>query len=147
MLDHIDKGIIRLLQRNARTPNTEMARQLEISETTVRNRVTRLLEEELIEIVAIVNPKAANHQLSAIVMIRPRVADLDHVVLAIKQRPEVRYLGVLFGAYPILVEAFFSDHQHLLEFQTDVLGSMPGVESVEVSIVGKVEKYTYEWEI
>src|SRR5215212_3641837 len=58
VLDELDKRIIRLLQRNARVPNTEIGRELDVTETTIRNRVSRLLDEGLIEIVAVVDPRA-----------------------------------------------------------------------------------------
>ena len=51
VLDDLDRGIIQMLQRNARMPNTEIARALSVTETTIRNRVSRLVDEELIEIV------------------------------------------------------------------------------------------------
>jgi Lrp/AsnC family transcriptional regulator for asnA, asnC and gidA len=57
-LDQLDRDIIRLLQQNGRRSNTEMARTLSVTETTIRNRVTRLVDEELINIVAVPTPRA-----------------------------------------------------------------------------------------
>jgi Lrp/AsnC family transcriptional regulator, regulator for asnA, asnC and gidA len=45
------------------------------------------------------------------------------------------------------VEAFFSDHEHLLEFVSRKLGALKGVTGAETSLILKVAKFSYEWEI
>jgi len=69
VLDELDKKIIRILQRNARVPNTEIGRALDVTETTIRNRVSRLIDEKLIEIVAVVDPKATDATISAFLLL------------------------------------------------------------------------------
>ena len=147
MLDDMDKRIVRLLQRNARVPNTEIARALNVTETTVRNRVNRLLDENLIEIVAVVSPKAAEASISAFLGLTVHLADIPAVAESVRERPEVRYVGSVLGRNQILVEAFFRDHDHLLEFHTGFLASLAAVTSVETSVVLRVHKLSYEWEI
>jgi Lrp/AsnC family transcriptional regulator for asnA, asnC and gidA len=61
--------------------------------------------------------------------------------------PEVRYVGVATGRYDIIVEAFFNDHEHLLEFVSRKLGALKGVTGAETSLILKVAKFSYEWEI
>ena len=51
------------------------------------------------------------------------------------------------GRYDVMVEAFFADQEHLLEFVSDKLGSIEGIDKVETSIILKVVKFSYEWEI
>ena len=147
MLDEMDRRIIRLLQKNARSPNTEVARALDVTETTIRNRVSRLLEEGLIEIVAVVKPEATDATVSAFLHLRVHPADLDDVVRRVSERPETRYVGVTLGSAQVIIEAFFRDHEHLMRFQTEHLGSLQGVTAVETSIVVRVAKFSYEWEI
>jgi len=65
-LDDIDREIIRLLQADGRAPNTAMARALGVTETTVRKRVARLLDERLIEIQAVPMGAVAGMTTSAI---------------------------------------------------------------------------------
>ena len=66
-IDEMDRRIIRLLQKNGRMPSTEIAREIAVTETTVRHRVNRLIDEGLIQIVAVPTPKAAESNVSAIV--------------------------------------------------------------------------------
>ena len=147
MLDELDKRIIRLLQRNARVPNTEIGRSLEVTETTIRNRVSRLLDEGLIEIVAVVDPKATEATISTFLLLTVSPPGVHEVAEQIKARAEVRYLSLVLGRGQIIVEAFFRDHAHLLSFQTDFVGAMPTVTEVETWLVVHVHKLSYEWEI
>lgn len=147
MLDELDKRIIRLLQRNARVPNTEIGRSLEVTETTIRNRVSRLLDEGLIEIVAVVNPKATEATISAFLLLTVSPPGVHEVAEQIRARAEVRYLSLVIGRGQIMVEAFFRDHAHLLTFQTEFIGGLPTVTAMESWLVVHVHKLSYEWEI
>jgi Lrp/AsnC family transcriptional regulator, regulator for asnA, asnC and gidA len=147
VLDEMDKRIVRVLQKNARTPNTEIARALGVTETTIRNRVARLLDDKQIGVVAVVNPEATEATISAFLEISLHPKNLDAVVDKLRGRGEVRYLGLTLGRAQIIIEAFFRDHEHLLAFQTGVVATLPGVTAVETAIVVRVAKFSYEWEI
>ncbi|MCW2666490.1 MAG: transcriptional regulator, AsnC family [Frankiales bacterium] len=147
MLDEMDKRIVRLLQRNARVPNTEIARTLNVTETTVRNRVSRLLDEGLIEIVAVLDPKAVEANISAFLALTVHQSQAEQVAESLRERSEVRYVASVLARAQILVEAFFRDHEHLLAFHTGFLPTLTAVSSVETSIVLRVHKLSYEWEI
>jgi len=147
VLDDMDKRIVRVLQKNARTPNTEIARALGVTETTIRNRVARLLDEKQIGVVAVVNPEATEATISAFLEISLHPKNLDAVVEKLRARGEVRYLGLTLGRAQIIIEAFFRDHEHLLAFQTGVVATLPGVTAVETAIVVRVAKFSYEWQI
>jgi Lrp/AsnC family transcriptional regulator for asnA, asnC and gidA len=147
VLDDMDKRIVRLLQRNARVPNTEIARALNVTEATVRNRVSRLLDEELIGIVAVVDQKATEATISTFIGISVDLAHAEEVAEAMRGRPEARYVAQTLGPSQVLAETFFRDHDHLLSFRNEFLGSLPGVTRVDVSIVLRVHKLSYEWEI
>jgi Lrp/AsnC family transcriptional regulator for asnA, asnC and gidA len=47
----------------------------------------------------------------------------------------------------VIIEAFFGDQEHLLDFIAEKLGKLPGVRQVETSLILKVAKFSYEWEI
>src|SRR5882757_5954858 len=134
----MDKRIIRLLQRNARVPNTELARALDVTETTIRNRVNRLLDDGLIEIVAVVNPKVIDASVSAFLTITVTLGEIEKVAQALHDRQEVRYLSIIIGRGQILTESFFRDHEHLVEFQNEFLATMPSITKVETAIVVRV---------
>jgi Lrp/AsnC family transcriptional regulator for asnA, asnC and gidA len=146
-VDELDRKIIKMLQADGRLSNTEIARVLEITETTVRKRIAHLLDERLISIVAVPTPEAAGMNLSAIIGISVELTAIHQVADAIRSYTEVRYVGMSAGRYDLMIEAFFTDQEHLLEFVTDKLGGLPGITNLETSIILKVVKFSYEWEI
>ena len=147
MLDEIDRRVIRILQADGRTPNTEIARELRVSETTIRKRITQLVSRGLINIVAVPTPRAVGMTLSAIIGISVMLPQLHEISEELKRQPEVRYVGVSTGRYDIIVEAFFFDQRHFLEFISDKLGRMQGITALETSMILEVVKFSYEWEI
>lgn len=146
-LDELDLQIIVALQINGRTSNSKMARSFAVSEATIRNRVARLLEEDLINIRAVPTPRAVGMTMSAIMGVSVQLSQLDEVVSQLANCSEVRYVGVATGRHDIMIEAFFTDQNHLLDFVSHRLGGLSGVTRVETSLILKVAKFSYEWEV
>jgi Lrp/AsnC family transcriptional regulator, regulator for asnA, asnC and gidA len=144
--DETDRKILRLLRTDGRTSNVEIARQLGFTETTVRKRIANMLADGLVEIVAVPTPRLAGLTVTALIAISVQLKHLQTVADALVARPEVRYCGVSTGRYDIVIEAFFPHNEALLKFNTQVLGSMPGITDVETSLILKVEKFSYEWQ-
>ncbi len=84
---------------------------------------------------------------SAIIGISVQLQHLHEVSDALVSMPEVRYVGASTGRYDVIIEAFVADHEHLLEFVSNGLGSMAGVTTIETSLILKVTKFSHEWEI
>lgn len=146
-LDEMDRRIIRLLQHDGRMSNTDIARQLEVTETTVRKRIGQLLDEGLMNIVAVPTPEAVGMSLSSIIGVSVDLTAMHRVGDAIRAYPQVRYVGMSAGRYDLIIEAFFSNQEQLLDFVTDKLGALDGVNNIETSVILKVVKFSYEWEI
>jgi Lrp/AsnC family transcriptional regulator for asnA, asnC and gidA len=147
ILDEIDQRVIKILQVDGRKPNTEIARELRVSETTVRKRISQLVSRGLINIIAVPTPRAVGMNLSAIIGISVELPKLHDISEELKRQREVRYCGVSTGRYDIIVEAFFFDQRHFLDFISNRLGRMEGITSLETSVILDVVKFSYEWEI
>ncbi len=147
VLDETDRRIVAILQENGRTSNREVARVLGVSEATIRNRISRLIEDDLINIVAVPTPRAVGMTMSAILGISVSLPMMEDVVEELIHQPEVRYVGMATGRHDVIVEAFFHDQEHLLEFVSRSVGHMEGVTRVETSLILRVAKFSYEWEI
>jgi Lrp/AsnC family transcriptional regulator for asnA, asnC and gidA len=142
-LDETDLKIIRLLQANGRTSNTEISRALSVTEATVRNRVSRLLDEELITISAVPTPKALGANLSAIIGVSVELPQMRAVADTLITYQETRYVGLSTGRYDLIVEAVCTDQEHLLQFITSSIGELAGVKSVETSLILNVAKRSF----
>jgi Lrp/AsnC family transcriptional regulator, regulator for asnA, asnC and gidA len=147
ILDEIDRRVIKILQADGRRPNTEIARELHVSETTIRKRITQLVSRGLINIVAVPTPRAVGLTMSAIIGISVTLPKLREISEELKRQQEVRYVGVSTGRYDIIVEAFFFDQQHFLDFISSKLSRMDGITGLETSMILDVVKFSYEWEI
>jgi Lrp/AsnC family transcriptional regulator, regulator for asnA, asnC and gidA len=143
ILDELDKRVIKILQDDGRRPNTEIAKELRVSETTVRKRISQLVSGGLINIVAVPTPRAVGMNLSAIIGISIVLPHLRDIADELKRQREVRYVGVSTGRYDIIVEAFFFNQQHFLDFISNRLGRMQGITGLETSIILDVVKFSY----
>jgi len=146
-LDDVDRSIIRVLQRNGRTNNSEIGRELGLAETTIRKRIARLIEDDLLTVVAVPTPLAVSAMTSAIIGVSVELCKLHEVTEALVACPEVRYVGLSTGRYDLIIEAFFPDQERVLEFLSHKLGSFEGVTGVETSLILKIAKFSYEWEL
>lgn len=142
-LDETDLGIIRLLQENGRVSNTEIARTVSVSETTVRNRVARLLENDVITITAVPSPDAFELHLATIIGMRVDLDLLEVVTQALTRHAETRFIAVVTGRYDLVTEAYFRDQDHLHAFLTTVVGPLEGVRHVEASVILRVPKRSF----
>ncbi len=147
LIDDLDRRLITLLRRDGRATNVELARLLNVTETTVRKRIAALLRNELIEIVAVPTPKLAGYKITAIMGISVELSQLRNVSATLNELPEVRYCGLSTGRFDVMIEAFFSSHQHLLEFSSMRVGTIEGVTKVETFLILDITKFSYEWEM
>jgi len=96
-IDHIDHAIIRLLQQDGRTPYTEIAKRLQISEGTVRNRIARLIENQSIQIVALIDPYQMGFDAAAMIGVSVEPPLIEAAAEQIARFPEVSYLVLVSG--------------------------------------------------
>lgn len=145
--DLVDRRIISLLQEDGRIPNSEIARRLGLAEATVRKRLGRLMSQGVIRVVAVPSPETVGLTQSAIISVACELQKLDAVAEALEALPETRYLGYAAGSYDLIMECFFYSHEHLLDFIRAKVASISGVKSTQTSIILKVRKFSYEWEL
>ena len=143
-LDDLDDRIIRLLEDNGRRSNTEIARELGVSESTVRQRIVRLLDEDWINIVAVPGTFEINRKYTSTMRVSVEPAALHGAAQQICDYPEIRYVAIS-DRLDILVEAYFRDREHMLDFVTTTLANVPGVTRIGSASVLKVLKYSHAW--
>ncbi len=142
-LDHIDHEIIRMLQRDGRTPYTEIAKALKISEGTVRNRVARLVEDQTIQIVALIDPYRLGFDAAAIIGVSVEPPLIEAAAEQIARFPEVSYLVLVSGMFDLIVEALCRDREHLANFLSHSLHQVPGVRSTQTFVILRTYKMAY----
>lgn len=146
-LDEADIAIVRLLQAHGRTPNAHIARELGLSEATIRKRIERLFQDEVIKVTAVLNPRKTGYATDVLIGIRVEPGTLLEVGEVLAAMDEVVYLGYVTGRFDILVEMLFRDDEALFNFIERELPSIGGVVSTETSHVLRTGKINYDWEL
>jgi Lrp/AsnC family transcriptional regulator for asnA, asnC and gidA len=144
LLDDVGKAIVEQLQDDGRRSYATIARAVGLSEAAVRQRVTRLQEAGVIQIVAVTDPLQLGFRRQAMVGVR---VDGDVVVVAdaLADMPEVDYVVITAGSFDVLVEAVCEDDDHLLELVGRRIRALPGVRSTETFVYMKLRKQHYNW--
>jgi len=143
-LDPIDRELIRQLQRDGRRPYTHLAKEVGLSEAAVRQRVQRLLESGVMQVVAVTDPLSLGLARQAMVAIRVQ-GDARAVADRLSELDEVVYVVVTAGAVDLLAEVVVHSDDDLLRLLHESIRSIPGVISTETSIYLSLRKQTYQW--
>lgn len=142
-MDKIDSEIIACLQRDGRLPFTDIAKQLGISEGTVRNRVSKLLSDKIIYIVAMVDPAQTGFDAPAMIGVSVDPPALESVAETVATFPEVSYLIMVSGEFDLFVEVLCKDRAHLATFLNQKLRRVPGVNRTQTFMTLKTYKMAY----
>jgi Lrp/AsnC family transcriptional regulator for asnA, asnC and gidA len=143
-LDDINKQIIEHLQRDGRMSYAALAKIIGLSEAAVRQRVQRLLDGGLMQIVAVTDPLTLGFARQAMVGVKVS-GDLRTVADQLAAIPEVDYVVICAGGYDLLVELVCTDDEHLLNMLNDAIRGVPGVIGTETFMYLKLAKQTYAW--
>lgn len=145
MIDDIDRSIIYFLQYDGRTPYTQIAEELDITETTVRRRVKQLIDDGVIQIVAVVEPRNLGWDEAAWIGIQVKLDQIESVVAQIADLPEVTYLFQAAGEYDLFVEVYCKDREHFVAFLNEKLVKIPGIIRIQSFLILKMHKLSYRW--
>jgi Lrp/AsnC family transcriptional regulator for asnA, asnC and gidA len=143
LLDDTAKLIIQQLQEDGRRPYATIGRAVGLSEAAVRQRVQRLIDAGVMQIVAVTDPLQLGLGRQAMIGVRTS-GDLEDIADQIARIDEVDYVVITAGSYDILLEAVCKNDAHLLEILQEVR-NVRGVNEAEVFVYLRLRKQTYSW--
>jgi Lrp/AsnC family transcriptional regulator for asnA, asnC and gidA len=144
-IDRIDCEMIRLLQKDGRLSNTEIAKKIGISEATVRTRLNRLIEEEYIQIVAVSNPIKLGFDIVGIIRIYADVRKMEHIVKELKKLKALWFIVHTTGGTGIDAEFVTKSLDELNELIFEKIYKIDGILRTETSLITKYIKRNYDW--
>lgn len=144
-LDKTERQMILLLQRDGRMSFVDMAKEIGVTEGTIRRKFSRLVEEDIIHIAAIADPFKVGFETPAFIGINVETARIEDVVQKISQLPRVRYVAAATGEYDIIVEGYFASNQELSQFIIEDLGKIEGIKDSTTSLLLKIYKQSFTW--
>ena len=144
VLDEVSKAIIEQLQQDGRRSYAAIGKVVGLSEAAVRQRVQRLLDSGVMQIVAVTDPLMLGFARQVMVGLRVE-GDIRPVADALAAVPEIDYVVICAGGYDLLVELVCTDDEDLLRLLNDTIRTIPGVRSTETFVYLKLAKQTYTW--
>ncbi|MCL2585010.1 MAG: Lrp/AsnC family transcriptional regulator [Streptosporangiales bacterium] len=142
-LDDISKRIIEQLQEDGRRSYASIGKAVGLSEAAVRQRVQRLTESGVMQVVAVTDPLTLGFRRQAMFGVKCE-GDLEEVAARLSAIDEIDYVVITGGSFDLLLEAVCEDDDHLLEILSQVR-SVPSVTSSETFVYLKLCKQTYSW--
>jgi len=143
LLDDVAKQIIEQLQEDGRRPYATIGKAVGLSEAAVRQRVQRLLDAGVMQIVAVTDPLQLGFPRQAMIGLRT-AGDLETVADRLAELDEVDYVVITAGSFDLLTEVVCRNDDHLLEI-LQRLRTVEGVVSTEAFVYLKLRKQTYTW--
>jgi Lrp/AsnC family transcriptional regulator for asnA, asnC and gidA len=144
-IDEVDLQIIQILNKDGRTPFTQIAETLGVSPGMIRQRYHRLLDEGVLQVVAVTNPLLMGYSTMALIGIKVEGNRLNDVVDQIAAFEEVVYMVLLTGSYDLSVEVVCRDNDHLLNFLMEKLHAVKGIRDTETFVYLQIAKEIYTW--
>jgi Lrp/AsnC family transcriptional regulator for asnA, asnC and gidA len=144
-IDATDRKIINFLQIDGRTSNTQMAKELGISEATVRTRLNRLINEEYIQIVAVSNPLKLGFKTVGILRINVDVTKVEHVTRELEKLKPIWFIVHATGRSDIYTEFVTRSTEDLNDLIFNRIYKIDGVVRTETSMIMKYIKRRYDW--
>ena len=142
-MDELDTKIIALLQEDGRASNAGIARKVGVSEGTVRRRLRRLIQDEYIRVVALLDPGRMGYASEALIGVQVDPDKVDQVSEDLAQLEEVNWVAITTGAYDIFAWATLHSSESLGIFLRTKVGTIPGVRRTETFVNLSMKKRGY----
>jgi Lrp/AsnC family transcriptional regulator for asnA, asnC and gidA len=141
--DDVSKQIIEQLQQDGRRSYAAVGKAVGLSEAAVRQRVQRLQDTGVMQIVAVTDPLTLGFRRQAMIGVKTE-GDLEKVAGQLADMDEIDYVVITAGSFDLLVEVVCEDDDHLLEILGRVR-AVPCVTGTETFVYLKLRKQTYSW--
>ena len=143
-LDDVSRAIIEQLQQDGRRPYGTIGQAVGLSEAAVRQRVARLIESGVMQIVAVTDPLRVGNRRSAMIGVEVD-GDIERVAAAMSDFPETDYVVITAGGFDILAEVVVEDDESLLELINRRIRAIPGVRRTETYMYLTLRKHVYNY--
>lgn len=144
VLDDVSKAIIEQLQQDGRRPYATIGKAVGLSEAAVRQRVSKLLETGVMQIVAVTDPLQVGFNREAMIGIEVD-GDMEAVADLLSVMDEISYIILTAGSFDIILEVVCEDDEALLEVINRKIRAIPGVRRTETFMYLKLRKQSYTW--
>lgn len=146
-LDDVDRGILRLLQEDGRMPYRQIARELGVSEGTVRIRSSRMQESGALNVIAIADPFRLGYSVLAFVLIKVEPGAQDRLVEELTALDESTYVSTCIGRADLYMQLVCRDNEHLHELLHRRIPALGGIRDLEAFMELEMHKVSYRYNL
>ena len=139
-MDSVDVAIVEILSSDGRASNAQIARQVEVSEGTIRRRLKRMIDQKVVQIRVISDPKGLGRLSQCMVGVTVEPSEVDAVLADVCSREEVTFAACTTGSYDLILCVSVDSSDKLGEFLLTDLGSIPGIHRIESYMLLSVGK-------
>jgi Lrp/AsnC family transcriptional regulator for asnA, asnC and gidA len=143
-LDDVSKGIIEQLQEDGRRSYAEIGKAVGLSEAAVRQRVQKLTDAGVMQVVAVTDPMQLGFYRQAMIGIRA-TGDTTKVAEQLAAIPAIDYVVLTAGSFDVLAEVVCESDEDLIELLNHRIRAIEGVLSTETFVYLKLQKQFYNW--
>jgi Lrp/AsnC family transcriptional regulator for asnA, asnC and gidA len=144
LLDDTAKAIIRELQVDGRKSYAAIGKAVGLSEAAVRQRVQRLTDAGVMQVVAVTDPLELGFARQAMIGIKAEGA-LEPIADELAKMDEIEYVVITAGSFDLLAEVLCESDEHLLRVLSERIRAIEGVKVTETFVYLKLVKQTYSW--
>jgi len=144
-IDKTDSNIIEMLQKDGRLSNTTIAKKLGVSEATVRVRLSRLVNEEYIQIVAVGNPIKLGFDIVGMIRFEIDLSKVDSIIRELKKLKPIWFIVQTTGNIDIHAEFNIRSLYELKELITKKINKIDGIIRTDTALILDYAKREYTW--
>ncbi|HEB29589.1 MAG TPA: Lrp/AsnC family transcriptional regulator [Spirochaetes bacterium] len=130
-LDSTDLNILQILEKNGRTPNNEIAARVSISEGTVRNRIKKLIDSNILVVKGLTNPEQGSDKQLIFILVQLEITkNWKEIARKVSDLKAVKSVSMITGRFDLIIELYIEPH-NLINFLTQDLASVGNILSTE----------------
>ncbi len=144
-LDALDFQILNVLMKDGQTSNVDMSRAFGTSVNTIRNRIQRMIDNKVLQVIGVTNPVLLGFDVHVIIGVDVDYPFITSVAEGFAQMKPVRYVAYAAGEHDLVVMAFFKDSEHFFHWLTEQVSQLKGITGMKTMIIGQELKRNYDY--
>jgi Lrp/AsnC family transcriptional regulator, regulator for asnA, asnC and gidA len=145
VLDALDSEMILLLQKDGRISNTAIAKELGIAESTVRTRLKRLMDNKVVQIVAVSNPFDLGFQVAGNFKINIDLKKKDTIMKELVAIKELWYVVLTTGGTDVDADFIVASFEDLETLIFHKINKIEGINKIQTSLILQYGKHDFNW--
>jgi Lrp/AsnC family transcriptional regulator for asnA, asnC and gidA len=146
-LDNLDRWLVRYLQDNPRATYVTIARETDVSESTIKRRVEALIERNVLVPAMLPDIFQLGYATSAFVGLSVDLKQLDVIASELASLPETAMVAETMGRYDLIVFVAESSIQSLRLLVSSKIAAISGVRATETFVTPALHKTARDWRL